>query len=102
MFILGYSINDTIIVFDRLRRICLWLNKSHFDFAGLINDSCQANFRRSVNTSLTTVLAIAPLYFIGPLSLKYFILTLMLGIIVGTYSSIFIASPLLYVWHRKK
>ena len=102
MFILGYSINDTIVVFDRIREnLVLTHNKGNFDFAGLINIAIKQTLARSINTSLTTVLAILPLYFIGPLSLKYFILTLMLGIIVGTYSSIFIASPLLYVWHRK-
>jgi preprotein translocase subunit SecF len=103
LFILGYSINDTIVVFDRVREnLLLTHNKSNFDFAGVINAAVKQTFSRSVNTSLTTVLAILPLYFIGPLSLKYFILTLVLGIIVGSYSSIFIASPLLYVWHRKK
>ena len=89
MFILGYSINDTIIVFDRLRENLSLTNKNNFNFAGLINDSVRQTFSRSVNTSLTTILAILPLYFIGPLSLKYFILTLVLGIITGSYSSIF-------------
>lgn len=102
MFILGYSINDTIVIFDRVRENLSLANKNHFDFAGLINAAVSQTFSRSINTSLTTVLAIAPLYFIGPLSLKYFILTLVLGIITGSYSSIFFASPLLYVWHRKK
>ncbi len=102
MFILGYSINDTIVVFDRVRENLFIANKNRFDFSGLINAAVRQTFSRSVNTSLTTVLAILPLYFIGPLSLKYFILTLILGIIVGTYSSIFFASPLLYAWHRKK
>jgi len=102
MFILGYSINDTIVVFDRIRENLVLAHRGNFDFAGLINAAVKQTFARSVSTSLTTVLAIAPLYFIGPLSLKYFILTLMLGIIVGSYSSIFIASPLLYVWHPIK
>lgn len=102
MFILGYSINDTIVVFDRVRENLFLTNKNRFDFSGLINAAVRQTFSRSVNTSLTTVLAILPLYFIGPLSLKYFILTLILGIIVGTYSSIFFASPLLYAWHHKK
>src|SRR3989338_5410658 len=102
MFILGYSINDTIIIFDRVRENLSLANRGHFDFAGLINAAVRQTFSRSINTSLTTVLAISPLYFVGPLSLKYFILTLILGIIVGAYSSIFFASPLLYVWHRKK
>jgi len=103
LFILGYSINDTIVVFDRIREnLFLTHHQSNFDFAGVINAAVKQTFSRSLNTSLTTILAILPLYFIGPLSLKYFILTLVLGIIVGSYSSIFIASPLLYVWHRKK
>ena len=103
LFILGYSINDTIVVFDRIREnLFLTHHQSNFDFGVLINAAVKQTFSRSLNTSLTTILAILPLYFIGPLSLKYFILTLVLGIIVGSYSSIFIASPLLYVWHRKK
>ena len=103
MFILGYSINDTIVVFDRIREnLVLTHNKGNFDFGGVINSAVRQTFARSINTSLTTVLAILLLYFIGPFSLKYFILTLMLGIIVGSYSSIFIASPLLYVWHPIK
>lgn len=103
LFILGFSMHDTIVVFDRIREnLILTHNKGNFDFAATINSAVKQTFARSVNTSLTAVLAISPLYFIGPLSLKYFILTLMLGIIVGTYSSIFIASPLLYVWHPIK
>lgn len=102
MFILGYSINDTIIVFDRVRENLSTASRGNFNFAGLINDSVKQTVSRSINTSLTTILAILPLYFIGPLSLKYFILTLILGIITGSYSSIFFASPLLYAWHRKK
>ncbi|MFA5083799.1 MAG: protein translocase subunit SecF [Candidatus Paceibacterota bacterium] len=103
MFILGYSINDTIVVFDRIREnLFLTHNRSNFDFGGVLNSAVRQTVSRSVNTSLTTVLAILPLYFLGPISLRYFILTLILGIIVGAYSSIFIASPLLYVWHHKK
>ena len=102
MFILGYSINDTIVVFDRIREnLFLTHNKGNFDFGVTINSAIKQTINRSINTSLTTVLAVSPLYFIGPLSLKYFILTLVSGIIIGTYSSIFVASPLLYVWHHK-
>ena len=94
LFILGFSMHDTIVVFDRIREnLILTHNKGNFDFAAPINSAIRQTFARSVNTSLTAVLAIAPLYFIGPLSLKYFILTLMLGIIVGTYSSIFYRQP---------
>lgn len=102
MFILGYSINDTIVVFDRVREnLFLTHNRGNFDFGATINLAVRETISRSINTALTTVLAILPLYFIGPLSLRYFILTLILGIVVGAYSSIFIASPLLYIWHHK-
>jgi len=102
LFILGFSMHDTIVVFDRIREnLILTNNKNKFDFAGVINSAVKQTFGRSINTSLTVVLAMLPLYVFGPFSLKYFVLTLIIGTIVGTYSSIFIASPLLYVWRPK-
>jgi preprotein translocase subunit SecF len=102
LFILGYSINNVIIVFDRVRENLLLTRGGRFDFADLLNNGIKQTFSRSLNTSLTTILPLLALYFLGPVSLKYFILVLILGIILGAYTSICIASPLLYVWHRKK
>lgn len=102
LFVLGYSINDTIVVFDRIRENLLRVSGKHFELGVVVNDSVNQVFVRSLNTSLTTILALAAVYFWGPLSLKYFVLTLMLGIFFGTYSSLFIASPLLHVWQKKR
>lgn len=93
--ILGYSINDTIVVFDRIRENRRKYSK--FDYGNLIDDSINQTLARSINTSLTTIIAISALYIVGVSSIKEFILPLMIGFISGTYSSIFIASSLWYV-----
>lgn len=102
MFILGYSINDTIVVFDRIRENLLRVSGKHFEMKTIINDSINQIIPRSLNTSLTTILALIAVYFWGPAYLEYFTLTLILGIFFGTYSSIFIASPLLYVFQNRR
>lgn len=94
--VLGYSVHDTIVVFDRIRENILKNPKE--DFEGTVNISLRQTFIRSINTSLTVILALLAIYFFGGESIKYFALTLILGIAVGTYSSIFIASPLLVTW----
>ncbi|MCR4278682.1 MAG: protein translocase subunit SecF [bacterium] len=90
--ILGYSINDTIVVFDRVREN---LRRSGGSFSEIIEDSVQQTLLRSLNTSFTTLLALFAVYFFGGESIKEFALALIVGIATGTYSSIFIASPLL-------
>jgi preprotein translocase subunit SecF len=102
LFILGYSINDIIIVFDRVRENLLLTHAGRFDFAEILNKSVRQTIPRSVNTSLTTLFPLLAFYFLGPISLNYFILIMILGIFLGTYTSICIASPLLFVWHHKK
>ncbi|MGL4606875.1 MAG: protein translocase subunit SecF [Eubacteriaceae bacterium] len=95
--ILGYSINDTIVVFDRIRE-----NRRKFgkdDYADLVDTSVTQTMRRSINTSLTTLMAIGALYFFGVSAIQDFALPLIVGIVSGTYSSIFIASAL---WYRIK
>lgn len=97
LVVLGFSVHDTIVVFDRVREH-LRLNKTlnqHKPFDAVVGESVAATIGRSVNTSLTTILALTVLYFLGPVSTQYFSLTLIIGIIAGTYSSICIASPLL-------
>lgn len=95
--ILGFSIHDTIVVFDRTRenlRINEERNRRE-DFAETAGKSLNQTFVRSINTSLTVLITLLILYFIGPASTKDFALTLLVGIIAGTYSSIFLATPLL-------
>jgi len=97
--VLGYSVNDTIVVFDRIREN---LPKSDNDFASTVNTSLNETFGRSVNTSLTTLLVLLSIFFFGGETIKYFVLALSIGVVAGTYSSIFLASPLLVKWERLK
>lgn len=97
LVVLGFSVHDTIVVFDRVREN---LRLSHEvrdrkPFDVIVGESIAQTFVRSVNTSLTTLFAVGVLYLLGPESTAYFALTLGIGIIAGTYSSIFIGSPLL-------
>lgn len=98
--IMGYSVHDTIVVFDRVRSNLL-ASRGKVDFPKLVNESVNQVMARSINTSLTVLFTLLALFFIGPLSLKYFSLVLTFGIIFGTYSSIFIAAPLLVLWQNK-
>lgn len=94
--ILGYSVNDTIVVFDRVREN-LKKHSSAQDFSQTIDMSIKQTVTRSLNTSLTTLFVLFAIYIFGGTSIRDFILTLIIGIALGTYSSIFIASPLLVV-----
>lgn len=95
--VVGYSINDTIVVFDRIRENLALRTRETFD--RLVNRSMLEALVRSINTSLTTILAIAAIYFFGGVTIRDFAFGLMMGILVGTYSSIFNASALLVDWH---
>lgn len=97
--VLGYSVNDTIVVFDRLREN---LPKSEEDFEGTVNTSVNQTLTRSINTSLTTLLVLVSIIIFGGSSIKDFVLALSIGVLIGTYSSIFLASPLLVVIERLK
>lgn len=90
--VVGYSINDTIVVFDRIRERIK--EKKKESFADIANDSIKSTLARSINTSFTTVIVISGLYVFGVESVKNFALPLIVGISVGTFSSIFIASPI--------
>lgn len=94
LVVMGFSVHDTIVVFDRIRENLL-LQKTRLDLPVIINNSVNQTFVRSINTSLTLVLVLLALFFFGPAVLKYFVLTILVGTTVGTYSSIFVASPLL-------
>ena len=99
--IIGISISDKIVVFDRIRENLKNFGKK-YSFNEVVGMSLKQTFTRSINTSVTVVLALLALYFFGPVMTKWFTLTLMIGMVVGTYSSIFVASPLLTVWNSKK
>ncbi len=92
--ILGYSINDTIVVFDRVREE-VKNDKQKKDLADITNYSIYATLPRSINTSFTTLLTVIALYFWGGVTIREFALLLMIGILDGGYSSIFVAAPLM-------
>lgn len=97
--IMAVTISDKIVVFDRIREN---LKAAKGSFEEIIGMSLRQTAVRSINTSLTTVLALIALYIWGPETTKFFALTLMVGLVVGTYSSIFVASPLLTFLKGKK
>ncbi len=101
LVVMGFSVHDTIVVFDRIRENLLLARGKRFSFAELVNESVRETFARSVNTSLTLVIVLAALLAAGPASLFYFVLTILVGTVFGTYSSIFVASPLLYLWGKR-
>lgn len=96
--ILGYSVNDTIVIFDRIRENLI----RHIgdDFEVIIDNSINEVIVRSINTSFTVLLTLFAILLFGGATIRDFVLALIIGITVGTYSSIFIASPLLVVWQK--
>jgi preprotein translocase subunit SecF len=96
--ILGYTINDTIVVFDRVREN---LPKSELDFEGTVNMSINQTLVRSINTSSTVILVLIAIFLFGGASIKDFTLAMAIGVFVGTWSSIFLASPLLLLFEKK-
>ena len=98
--IIAVTISDKIVVFDRIRENLK--NHKNTPFAEVVGMSLTQTVARSINTSLCTVLALIALYFYGPESTQFFALTLIVGLVVGTYSSICVASPLLVVWNKSK
>lgn len=102
--ILGYSVNDTIVVFDRIREN-LHKKGKHGDFEETVNLSVNETIPRSINTSFTTLIVLIMVFVLGGATLKFFILALIVGIAIGTYSSIFLASTLLVTtqkWFAKR
>ncbi len=95
--ILGFSVNDTIVVFDRVRENLRKNKEDHLqrNFSETVGESLRQTYARSLNTSLTTLAVLVALYFIGGDATAQFALVLAIGVISGTYSSIFLASPLL-------
>ncbi len=101
LVVMGFSVHDTIVVFDRIRENLL-NHRGKMPFATIVNDSVNQTLARSINTSLTLILVLLSLYFVGPADLKYFVLTLLVGVTTGIYSSIFIASPALVATSRNE
>jgi len=98
--VVGYSINNTVVVFDRIRE-----NVSRHispDFAETVNDSLIDTLGRCLNTALTTLFVLLALFLFGGATIHYFVLVLLLGVIIGTYSSVCISSQLLVVWEKRE
>lgn len=98
--VVGYAINNVVVVFDRIRENLI--KKSVFSFEEIVNLSINQTLTRQINTSLTTLFPLLFIFVIGGETLKYFALALILGISFGTYSSIFLAGPILVSWQKWK
>jgi len=98
--VIGFSVHDTIVVFDRIRENLKRMSSS--SFSTVVNNSILQTLDRSLNTSLTVVLVLLALLLFGGESIKWFVVALLVGVVSGTYSSIFNASPLLVLWQEIK
>jgi preprotein translocase subunit SecF len=96
--VIGFSVHDTIVVFDRIRENLKRVGSENFE--EVVNDSILQTLDRSLNTSLTVVLVLSALLLFGGESIRWFVVALLIGVISGTYSSIFNAAPLLVVWQE--
>lgn len=99
--VIGFSVHDTIVVFDRIRENLRYYAKK-MSFGEIVNASVTQTMARSINTSLTTLITLMALYFFGGVTTRDFVLAMILGIAIGTYSSIFFASMLIDFWRDKK
>lgn len=99
--VIGFSVHDTIVVFDRVRENLRYYSKK-MSFGEIVNFSVNQTLARSINTSLTTLLTLFALYFFGGVTTKNFVLAMILGIAIGTYSSIFFCTVLVDIWEEKK
>lgn len=99
--VIGFSVHDTIVVFDRVRENLKYYSKK-MSFSEIMNASINQTLARSINTSLTTLITLAALYFFGGVTTKDFVFAMILGIAIGTYSSIFFCSTLVDIWEEKK
>jgi len=98
--VFGYSINDTVVVFDRIRENLL--KERSAGFKDIVNKSLNQTFARSVNTSATVLIVLLALFVFGGATLKPFALALIIGVALGTYSSVFLASPMVYSYYQIK
>ncbi len=100
--VLGYSVNDSIVVFDRIRENLLSYKAKDEEFSKTVGRSLKQTITRSINTSVTTLFVLFAIFLFGGVTIKFFALALIIGIALGTYSSIFLASPLLVAWERRR
>jgi len=98
--ILGYSVNDTIVIFNRIKDNLAIQDRGE-PFADVAERSLRQSIPRSINTSISTLIMLFALYFLGSESIRWFVLTLIVGAVIGTYSSIFVATPLLIHWRNR-
>ena len=99
--VIGFSVHDTIVVFDRIRENLRYYSKK-MSFGEIVNVSVNQTFVRSINTSFTVLMTLLALYFFGGVTTKDFVLAMILGVAIGTYSSIFFASMAIDVWRERK
>ena len=99
--IIGYSINDTVVTFDRIRENLRYYGKK-MSFGEIVDASVNQTLARSINTALTVFITLAALYFFGGVTTKDFVLAIMLGVVVGVYSSVFFCSMLVDFWEERK
>ena len=98
--IIGYSINDTVVVFDRIREtISLYPKRDRYQ---VINDALNSTLSRTFNTSLTTLVVVLCIFILGGATIRSFTFAILLGIIIGTYSTLFVATPIAYELQKKK
>lgn len=98
--VIGYSVNDTIVIFDRIRE-----NMGNFPekgFRELVNEGISQTLSRTLLTSITVFAVLVPLFFLGGSVIHDFAFTLMIGVVVGTYSSVFVASAFVVYWRKRK
>lgn len=98
--IMGFSVHDTIVVYDRLREN--FIKNPHQDISLTAEESINQTLARSINTSMTVILVLLALFLLGSTAVQHFVLTLIIGIFFGTYSSIFVATAIVVAWHRKR
>ena len=99
--VIGFSVHDTIVVFDRIRENLRYYSKK-MSFGEIVDASVNQTLTRSINTSLTTLITLLALYFFGGVTTRDFVLAMILGIAIGTYSSIFFCSMLVDFWNDKQ
>ena len=92
--VIGYSLNDTVVVFDRIRE---YINEhSNWEFKATVDSALNSTLSRTLNTSLTTLIVLISIFVFGGESIRGFMFALIVGVLVGTYSSVFIATPVMY------
>lgn len=98
--VMGFSVHDTIVIYDRVREN--FTRHYHKGIEVVAEESVNQTLARSINTSLTTIIVLTALLLLGGAPIRHFIIVLILGIFIGTYSSIFTAAPLLVSWHQSR